>query len=346
MNTNTPKNERQMHLFSFSFWFIVKTDIPVRTVKTIDSTVYQFYRPYRTSPANENFLPISDRTIERDEKIIKVGYEIEKIEIYPILNDKGEYMTLQVEHGNDFSNAYLAYGQLPADSLRIDVIGEQISVIKIFNELLEILRIKSRQWWIGKLLASSFHSLTIDLYKPSAKQQTKALMANNWNEKFIDIAIWNEALDDLEHRKQPLPYEITLLDSIYYFANGDQRRSVLDLAATIDNCLNVTYERIWTNLNLGVTSDLRADFVEGCALPAGWKRPSVTFIPFLINEPIEFRIGKAFRKAYPKEDGLISTFWTQFRNPISHGKSIEVDNKLFSDYIRAIEVCVRWLEGL
>src|SRR5215204_2419501 len=86
------EEEWRMYLFTFPYWFIINKD-DLHTVETIKigASKFRFYPPYRSSPANEQFVPQPKTTIFLDGTVraINPGFRIPTIAVYPLFNDNG-----------------------------------------------------------------------------------------------------------------------------------------------------------------------------------------------------------------------------------------------------------------
>ena len=323
------------YLFTYPFWFFVDTASKPTVVEiTIKNTLVRFYPPFRSAPANFISMPfINPHNIPINNKTrLRVDAKIKDMAAIPLLREN-EGITMRTTLTREWKNPPAKF---PMDSIRIDILGdiegnepEELSV-KLINQL----RWRSRQWWIGRSsdvssghIRNSFDISTegepISILDGIAKGRTVAGF-----EIAIDDSVWQASINDIKDTVEAPLYDVLLLDSYYFAAAKDIRRSVLDLATACEVTKNITFERL--NLQKDGTDLL--------------KHLSIT---------LEKQINRSYEKEENANYSIIKDLWIA-RGNIAHGKieyryngqTVVIDDRRVIDFAKAAENCVRWLEAL
>lgn len=346
-----------MHLFTFPYWCIIDREGVNRVLSiSIGNREFKFYPPYRTSPANEVFSPQPNKVLFLHGLMpVNASYEIPKVSVYPLFNEDGIGISaFQAETHESWSPKRRNRKDMPVDTIRVDVFSEDNYEPTVeLKRLMDILRVKSNQWWIGQL-PYSLDYISVSQEVDVNGNPTESLPVVNsplvfvsvFQEKVIDIKLWSSALSDLGKNIDPKIYSIALLDAMYATSKQDNRRIVLDLARALDTAVDTHFYRIWTKNKMGTSGNYsRKAFMKGVPPKAGDAYNSSTSIPLLISHITQNILGQSFEESYPSEFLTLQEFWEKKRNPVSHGGSIHITTSEAHNYIQATARCIDWLES-
>jgi hypothetical protein len=349
----------EMNLFTFPYWFIIDKINLNRIVSiTIENCEWKFYPPYRTSPANELFTPQPQEALflEGGMKKINPNFKIPKVSIYPLFNENGiGIYAFQGEEHESWNINRKDRKDIPVDTIRVDIkSNKKLNILKYFRKLMEILRVHTNQWWIGHLpylLDNISIAQTVDHKGNSTADPptiwSPSVFVSSFNEKIIDLDIWKAALSDLALNVEPLIYKSTLLDSMYYTSKGDTRRTILDIAQTLDTAVDINFLRIWNREKMGTPKNYsRGAFIKGIPPRTGTTFNSKTNIPLLISHITGKIVNRSFESEHLDDFLVIEEFWDKKRNPISHGANLSLNGTELSNYIKCVEKCINWLEEI
>lgn len=324
------------YLFTYPFWFFVDSTslLPVIEI-TIENSLVRFYSPFRSAPANFISMPfINPQSIPLIHKgRLRIDFKIKDCAAIPLLKKNGD-VSMYWSFLRHWENPPTEF---PMDSIRIDIIGnpqdsndpEQLST-KLMNQL----RWRSNQWWIGRSsdVSSGHIRNTFDISTEGEPLSILDGVARGRTvagfEKAIDASLWQAAIIDIQNEVEVPLYDVLLLDARYFAAAGDIRRSVLDSATACEIAKNITFER----LNL--------------------KKDGTDLIKH-ISEKLEEKIGRSYEKEESANYLIIKDLWIA-RGNIAHGKieyryngqTVVIDDKRVGEFASAAKNCVRWLETL
>lgn len=358
-NQSIDNEDWVMNIFTFPYWFIVdKYDLNKVVNITIDNAVLRFYPPYRSSPANNQFLPQPDKALFLDGKmkLTNPAYSFPKVAIYPLFNDNGiGICAFQAEEREEWDSNRRNRKDMPVDTIRVDVkAGTNFILLKQLRILFEIIRTKSNQWWIGQLPYSNDYiqvTQSVDANGESTQDPPEIfspyVFVSDFNERVIDFDIWLSSLDQLSAKQNSVIYKSALMDAMYFCAKNDTRRTVLDIARALDTALDVNFRRIWVKNRMGTSGNYsRKVFIRGIPPKIGESYNSSTLIPLLISHITQHLLGKSFENDDIANFTIIDEFWEHKRNPVSHGAVSELEPVELSKYIKSAEKCIAWLEIL
>jgi len=321
-------------LFSLPYWFYVKHEFfPPQTIN-IDGHDIIIHSPFRSYQDGEEMV-----------KLPKI-----------IFNEKGEGFDFGPYNGKaiykfKMDNGLVAYGPheailsstsyYSADTIRLDIIDWHVGLSPntLFKSFLEILRIKSGQWWIKKfpygrefggplttiLIKDDFPKLPFSQYSPPMRDL-------DFEETVITNNIWDEAINDLANNKFPPYHKTCLLNAKASLVSSDLPNCVFDLAQTIDLSINHFLTTKWMR-KVGKESD---------NVRKSWKVDDTDIVKILEKD-----IPKHFKLSFQSRDkasmSTISDFWYNDRNKVLHGKLDKINHTLY-DKIKAVENLVSWFE--
>ena len=355
------ENDWKMYIYTFPYWFIVDKDglNKILSIK-IDGAELRFYPPYRTSPANNDFSLQPDKALFSNGKMEMINPYIKmpKVAVYPLFDKSGVGITeYQVEEHTGWNINRKYRKDIPADTIRVDVKSSKgFNVLFHLRKLMEIVRVLSRQWWIGKMpysldfiqVVQAVDEKGFSMREFPPEKFSSYYYISNFKERVIDYNIWNFSLSHLASKIYPKIYRTLLMDAEYYIANGDFRRVILDLANSLDTAVDNCFYNIWIKKGMGTTGNFsRKAFIKDVPVKEGLKFNSKSSIPLLISHITKFvSDGKSFEEEFPDDFDMIDEFWNKKRNFIAHGSMKSMTNKELTEYLNSIERCVDWLETL
>ena len=333
------KTQGTFFLFSLPFRFLV--DSRVTDIKDIffEEKELRFYFPYRSRPANESLVkpPLS--------VIMDNGLQtpINVPETTPyrshLSGNEGEIFFATEAQWD--SKKYIF---LPADTIRVNYYESDGNVFFVMNavkKLLEIIRIKSSQWWIGKLPQSGeyggpiFAKFNREGY--AAPGYVSQSIANiSIGEEVISSQIWREALSDLEKGIFPDHYQSTLLNSVYYLSEQNYVSAIFELAQTLDMTVDINFRKL---LRIPELAYKRKNVLKGLT-----SKINTTDTPQFLDQPIRRIIGKSFKESCPNDFSLIEKFWTQKRHKVAHGAPLDRSERNCYYDILAVRKFIIWIE--
>jgi hypothetical protein len=325
-----------MFLFSLPYWFYAELRAREVTDILFRGRNLRFYFPYRSRPINENAIRLPLSIVREDGLQAKLENPFEYA-IYqrsePI--EEKEWFVCST---NDWDTG--KYDFFPADTIRINSYDGD-TVVNIFKILLNIIRVKSNQWWIGKLPYSNEYGGPIQAefdnnlyYQPSFG--TPFIANIDFNERTITKQIWLESLSDLEKNIYPEFYKTSLLDSIYNLSQQNYESSVFEIAQSLDMAIDINYPKL---LKIPESQYKRKNLLIGKL-----KKYQPTNTPIFLDEPIKNIIGKSFKEDFSNDYQTIETFWIQKRHKVAHGIKLEQDNRNTYFDACAVDRFIKWIE--
>ncbi|MCF6352572.1 MAG: hypothetical protein L3J06_06145 [Cyclobacteriaceae bacterium] len=230
-----------------------------------------------------------------------------------------------------------------ADTIRLDVTNwkEGLFPGTLFKSFLEILRVKTGQWWIKKFpygkdyggpLSTSVINGT-DLQLPFS-QHGIPMLDIDFGEVVITKDIWKAAVSDLASNKFPPYHKTCLLNAKASLVSNDFPKCVFDISQTIDLSINHFLATKW----------MRNTDTEFNNIRASWKVDSTDIVKILKDD-----IPKLFKSSFQIKDktsmDLIGDFWKNNRNEVLHGKLDKINHTLH-EKINAVENLVNWFENI
>jgi hypothetical protein len=357
----TKDSEWEMYIYTFPYWFIIDKDglNKILTVK-IDGAELKFYPPYRTSPANNDFSLQPDVALFPNGKMemINPNFKMPKLAVYPLFNDNGVGINgYQGEVSTSWNINRKDRKDIPVDTIRVDVkSSEDFNVLFHLRKLIEIVRVLSRQWWIGKMpyfldfiqVVQTIDEKGFSINEFPPEKFSSYYYVSNFKERVIDYNIWDFSLTHLASKIYPKIYRTLLMDAIYYITNGDYRRVILDLANALDTAVDNSFYNIWLKKGMGTPGNFsRKVFIKDIPVKEGLKFNSKSNIPLLISHIAKFvSEGRSFEAEFQDDFIMVDEFWNKKRNFIAHGSMKSISNKELTEYLISIERCVNWLETL
>lgn len=325
-----------MFLFSLPYWFYAELKVREVTDVLFKGRNLRFYFPYRSRPINENAIKLPLEVMREDGLQTKFENTLEYA-IYqrsePI-EDKEWFVCTT----NEWDSG--KYNFFPADTIRINSYDGG-SVVHIFKILLNIIRVKSNQWWIGKLPYSNEYGGPVTIKfdgnfynRPSF--ETPCIASVDFGEKTITRQLWLESLSDLERNILPDFYKTSLLDSIYNLSQQNYESSVFEIAQSLDMAVDVNYPKL---LKISESQYKRKNLLIGKL-----KKYQPTNTPIFLDEPIKNIIGKSFKQDFSSDYQIIETFWIQKRHKVAHGTKLEQDNRNTYRDACAVSTFIKWIE--
>lgn len=220
--TQTTHNGGKAHLFSYPFWMYVSPEFPQdKAIEfRMNDVIMRIYSPFRSGEANSLPIPsIKIKNIPYAKWLQPNGkpFERESVVLVPAMQvkvDGGRDLHL-IDHPDSYNLLPLVK---PMDSLRLDIFGkiENGQNHEINNRLIELIRYRSKQWWIGQTLKGivGFNTgigFKIDKEgKPVGPPEHMLDVSGEFigDEKPIDFSIWSEVVNDLISDSQPPISEI------------------------------------------------------------------------------------------------------------------------------------------
>ncbi len=353
------QDEWKMHLFTFSYWFIFnKEDLNRLLTISLEGKDLVFYPPYKSSPANQSFTPQPDKALFKDGfKSINSNYTLPKVNMYPFFNEDGiGLLGFQIEEHHKWSSNRKLRKDMPADTIRIDTQADDELVSAKILQLIEIIRVASNQWWMGREAYSDGYisvKQIIDSNGQSTKEpptvSSQMLYVNPFfsKAKVVNWSMWLDCINKLENGYTPPIYKSFLLDSIHNLAKSDSTRTILDIARTLDIAVDINFKRIWKQNKMGTPGNYsRKAFTKNIHPLPGSGFNSTTLIPLLISHITQSLLNRSFQAENTNSFIILDEFWSNKRNPVSHGAILTVSTADLSKYITAASECIDWLETL
>lgn len=350
--SNEDARQAMAYLFSYPFWIYVSPELPTDEImyfKQENLKIY-IYPPFRSGDANT--LPIPTIKMENipfanwvnpdgtphTDKIV-VGIPI--MELDPETGNKQGIIIDKPDH-------YCLPSIKPMDSIRFDIYGNVPSGVEaqINNKLIEIIRFRSKQWWIGQSLRGiiGFNSgigFHIDINgNPISCPINRIDVSGEFigDELPIDSNIWNTITDDLMNGSQPPISEILMLDAKHHFASRDFRRFVLDAATACEYVKDETFKRLWGTKS---STEFNRDVVLG-----SWDMSKH------LDVKLKNHFGISYKEEHPSHWKEIQNLWDA-RGNVSHGSlcaygkpQIIIDRDKAKDILHSALHCISWLKSL
>lgn len=341
------------YLFTYPFWIVVDRQSPPVTAE-INAAGYllRLYPPFRSGPAN--FIPmpaVNPHAIPfiqgAKPQIDPAFTQVPSLAIFPAPAPRGQGRApVHAAWGPDWHDL-ADMREFPMDSLRVDIVGSNGSdenvadkaARKASDELMRLLRWRSRQWWIGRsvdalvgYLRIRFSALADGTPTENIKDAFKygSVRTTRGDEVAVTAALWDTAVRDLRDHTSIPPHVLLLLDAMYFEAISDFIRSVLDCAAACELVKDAVYSR------------------------KGWPKSGYD-LPKHIGENLERLFsGRSYETDHPQHFAVIDHLWDA-RGNITHagraeyreaGQVVQVDSAKAQEFTRSAEHCVGWLEGL
>ena len=346
-------------LYTYPFWIFVKSkSLPQAKDIVFKGISVRIYPPFRSGPAK--FIPMPYVDMSRIPFLVGTKVHTRKNLVVPYgtfvpqlgRDAKGEGRGILV--GSPDWKDLAAVEDFPKDSLRIDVfdVSDQVAVKAISDKaathLLQMLRWRSKQWWIGRsvdaLLSFIRNHFPVSqdsafLDRISGLVQFRYAIAGD--EQPIDDLLWQACIESLGKGIEAPIYDLILLDSRYFANIGDVRRSVLDSAMGCEQAKNLTFERLWVT-HKGKKFKMRHVFKGNVNLPDH------------LSAVMEVHFSRSYKKENPTDFYMIENLWLA-RGNIAHGGREEywrdgkkivigVDHAL--EFAQAAQHCVQWLSTL
>ncbi len=325
-------------LYTYPFWIYVDTSLPLPVMEiTLEDRFPRIYPPFRSAPANFISMPfINPQSIPSVSNFeLRGNSRIKDVAAIPQLDrDADGTFSMHLTRASEWHNPPVRF---PMDSIRIDIIGDLQGddvPTEVSAKLMQQLRWRSHQWWIGRASDVSSGHIRNDFNvsrkgEPLSELQGRASGRTvNGDEEAIDVPLWQSAITDIGDGVEPPLYDVLLLDARYFEAAGDIRRSVLDSATACELAKNITYER----LNLSKSGTDLVKHLSG-----------------ILDE----QINRSYEREKSTNYAIIKDLWIA-RGNIAHGKiayrysgqTVRIDGKRAGEFAQAAEDCVRWLERL
>ncbi len=322
-------------LFSYPFWIYVDTSSPLPIIEIeLEGHFLRIYPPFRSAPANFISMPfINLQNVPAVSKAeIQFDPNIKDLAAIPLLAQADGDTPLLITALTEWVDPPIKF---PMDSLRVDIIGDREDMAEVISaELMQQLRWKSCQWWIGRASdVSSGHirnefkvsreGKQLGVLEPIARGRTVTK-----DEVAIDVPIWQSAIANIRDGVEVPLYDLLLLDARYFSAANDIRRSVLDSATACELAKNMTFERL--NLTKNGTDLLKH-----------------------LGDVLDGHINRSYERESAANYATIKDLWIA-RGNIAHGKieyrysgiTVRIDTNRASEFVQAAEDCVRWLNKL
>lgn len=347
-NWPPPGTELSAYLFTFPYWLYIDRKNPPKVKLVSRNNVgLRIYPPFRSGVAN--FIPMPPVAPKAVPFLKKAR---------PLPPDAPKYFSTYVgvpllatsssDTGNVFNTISPHWPKslprsFPMDSVRIDLLAPDTSgklVQDFLEDLIEHLRYRSRQWWIGRsldpLLGNLRHIAPIVyngtfIKPPEAHGRFRTAYGD---ESMIDDTMWDLVMEDLANNVSVPVYDILLQDGRYFAGSHDMRRSILDSATACEQVKDLTAERIWQRVN-PEKKYRRGKVLRGYDLSDH------------INRDIKRITGRSYKDEHTSEAQDIEILW-RLRNSVAHGSSPKLDGLPIDDKIAmrlnfAAGHCVRWL---
>jgi hypothetical protein len=345
-----PPTEGRCYLFSFPFWIFVDTaSEPSVEEISRDGLVLRIYPPFRSGPANFTSMPHLD---PHQIPFLPGKKPCKPVDIPPIA------AIPQLASGNQTEPSLLLtwginWGKrpriFPMDSLRLDVFGACENLEAVIEHLLQLLRWRSRQWWIGRSIATLGGGFLRGELPVLSDGSLAELQGHghtqgrtvNGDELPIDKHLWTSVIEDFRSGIEPPIYDILLLDAQYFASTRESRLSVLDAASACEQARDTTIERLWPSHG-GQRKFHRDKVLKGDKLYNH------------LDRDLNNYIGRSYRSEHPSHFEKIKTLWIA-RHNVAHGgsgkyrqggRTVQIDDKGALEFALAAEDCVRWLESL
>lgn len=315
------------------------------------------YPPYRSKPLNYSPSGHPINTIYRDGELKPVNdkYILPKSAMYFIPNKKGEMIIFSTQKAN-WSEEWSKTEAFPADTIRVDknLSNSPENEYNILTDLMDILRVKSGQWWINKNFTLNGHEAVRQKILPNGVPTEEAPDCFTPPAKFtyskakiIDNETWKSALDDLEREVLPPFHKQLLLDVFYHSTVSDSRRLILDLASSLDMAVDFHFQRLWVKRRMGTFGNYSRKAFIKCAQPKpGDRYISVTKIPLLVSHCTSQIVGRSFKFDHPTDYEILTNFWKTKRNTVSHGSLVDFEDGEERKTVVSVKSCLEWLESL
>jgi hypothetical protein len=203
-------NSGKALLFSYPFWMYVSPEFPQDKVMEfkMGDIIMRIYSPFRSGEANSLPIPtIKINNIPYAKWLQPDGTPFERESVVAVPAMQAEADGSRKLHVIDKPDGYNLLPLVkPMDSLRLDIFGkiENGKDHEINNKLIELIRYRSKQWWIGQTLKGivGFNTgigFEIDKYgKPVGPPVHRLDVSGEFigDEKPIDFNIWNEVIND------------------------------------------------------------------------------------------------------------------------------------------------------
>lgn len=339
------------YALTYPYWlYAALNSIDRATQFTLDDTFIRIYRPFRSG--KDSHLPT--RPVQPSEVPFLPGR-------YPTSSDFSTVDHFDLLLNTSFTNVVeKRFGPLvsPTNSLRIDVQSssdhahDERNVSAFADRLVQLLRWRSGQWWIGRSMEGLMTTATFwfpvsEQGKPIIKKRSSReidigglsmRIGNTFNgrETAIDGSMWNAVVGDLGNGTQVPICSLLLLDSWYFCSLADFRRAVLDAATSCEQAKNDAFRRV-------EHSSGRKAKLSGYDLEKH------------IDEPLHNLCGRSYRAEHPAKWRTIELLWDA-RGNVGHGGKaeyrrrqpapVEVNFTTAPSLIEAAEHCVSWLQTL
>ncbi len=340
-------------LFSFPFWIFVNRDSSLSIQKFhFSGANIRIYPPFRSGQAN--FIPMP--YIDPHAIPFRAGEEIEfapdfrilSVTTIPGLDSEGRPTAFAVWE-SDWQCPPRAF---PMDSLRLDVYAGSNAArvsMEVRNQLMSLLRWRSRQWWINRsvdaLLGQLRNTFPVTprgrpLDQPEGESQFRTF---HGDEQIIDEHLWLQVINDIRNGIQVPAEEMLLLDAKFYMNSGDVRRAVLDAAGACEIAKDEAFERLWPKYGTGKQYRRgRVTQAKGYDLDRH------------ISSGMKEYAGRSYADEQPTMFKAIEDLWNA-RGNIAHGhenvfyrngKRYVVNQEVALKFAIAVEDCVHWLQAL
>lgn len=218
--------------------------------------------------------------------------------------------------------------------------------LKIINDFLILLRWRSKQSWIGRVVPlSNYQQLTVNSFSGGNIWMDAVVNPNEIpyayeleKNKLVTSDIWNQIGEDLENAIQPPLEDQLLLDAMYFRVLNDRVKAVLMAAIASE----VAIRRCISQLG-GRKDGIYSYLVD--------KAPSIKIVDY-ISEIMQVLNGHNFKKEQPDTFKKITDLFTA-RNKIAHHGEIGVSEPAKNTNIRdvagliaASDSLIQWLHSL
>lgn len=341
------------HLFSYPFWMYVSPDFPQDKVIEfrMADIIMRIYPPFRSGDANSLPIPsIKIKNIPFAKWFQPDGkpFERESVVLVPAMQAKadGSHDLHLIDKPDDYSLLPLVK---PMDSLRLDIFGkiENGKDHEINNRFIELIRYRSKQWWIGQTLKGivGFNTgigFKIDKEgKPVGPPEHRVDVSGEFigDEKPIDFNIWSKVVNDLISDNQPPIAEILMLDAKHHFASRDFRRFVIDAATACEYVKDDTFKKLWTARH---STEFDRNDVLG-----KWHLANH------LDVKLKKHFSISYKEAHPLHWEQVNNLWDA-RGNVSHGgmcaygapPPIMIDRDKAKEMLSSALHCIEWLKSL
>ncbi len=341
------------YLCTFPFWLFVDGRSPLRTTDIpVDNTLLRFYPPFRSGVANHIPMPwVSVHEIPFLAGRKPSGFDqmqlfqVAALPRWPGTTEEGA--SLRINWGPEWQTTPDPF---PMDSVRFDHInrGQQSAENPRLHlrRLLDSLRCQSRQWWIGQsthpMLGFVRNTFPIDQFGAPKNEPAGDISGRTMkgDEKGIDEAIWDDAIDDVRNQRDRPLYESLYLDGRYFAAQSAYRRAIIDYATACENAIEVHCERIWRQR------------WPTAAYKRSYLFPSYDLIRNLRN--VEERLRISFQDAHDGHSQWLERLWLA-RGRVAHGKKTAypsggalhmVTDEDMKEFESVADVFIEWLKQI